>query len=156
MLSAEFWLAVSFFIFITATYKPMKNKIISFLDKRSSDIKKQLEEADFLIAEANKNLEKMKEKYKNVEKEVLEITKNCEKEIALMTAEAKRNIDDYLLKKSQLTESKIENDKKALLNQLRTEALQISINASKAILEEHEFSKEKDIRNKALDKMLEI
>ena len=65
--NATIWVAISFFIFLLLIFKPIKSQISSSLDKKISELKNQIIEAENLKKEAEdllevqkKNLQKMK------------------------------------------------------------------------------------------------
>lgn len=113
----NFWVAVSFVIFIYFAYKPVKKAIVASLDSRINDIKNKLLETEKLKKDAENLLFQVKQEiqgFDNHKREMLENAKNTtallvetrEKEIELML---ERNKNSALLsleyQKNKVTES---------------------------------------------------
>ena len=52
----QFWVAVSFILFIAAIFNPVKKMLISSLDTQINEIKTNIEESENLKNEAQKTL----------------------------------------------------------------------------------------------------
>ena len=50
----QFWVAVSFFLFIIAIFNPVRKVLISSLDTQINEIKNQIKEAEDIKNEAQK------------------------------------------------------------------------------------------------------
>lgn len=64
--NATLWVAISFVIFVFLVFKPLKNMMLTSLDKKIAELKHQLEEsrklkedADKLFTEQKKNTKKL-------------------------------------------------------------------------------------------------
>ena len=71
--NATLWVAISFVIFVFLVFKPLKNMMLTSLDKKIAELKHQLEEskklkedADKLFTEQKKNTKKPLLKLKNL------------------------------------------------------------------------------------------
>ena len=71
--NATLWVAISFVIFVFLVFKPLKNMMLTSLDKKIAELKHQLEEskklkedADKLFTEQKKNMKKPWLKLKNL------------------------------------------------------------------------------------------
>lgn len=116
----KFWLAISFIILIYIAFKPIKNAILSSLDKKIESIKQELIEAETLKIEAVELLKQTKQKL-----EELDILKEQ------MIREAKIESEQLIKKKDEELE--------LFLKHKKAESLQF-INAKKR----KAFNKEKD------------
>jgi len=66
----QFWVAVSFFLFIAAIFNPVRKILKSSLDLQINDIKNKLSEAENLKLEAQNTLSELKNREAEVEKEI--------------------------------------------------------------------------------------
>lgn len=142
-MNSQIWISISFFIFITFSYKIFKNLISSALSKKIQDIKKEVvdakkyrDEASTILREANRlirNLEKTKndiateslsqiqnkicKEEKSLKIEILRLHKSFEIEIESKTNQAIENATNKVVDKinSRVLEH-IEQNKKNLLS----------------------------------------
>mgnify|MGYP001419999939 CR=1 FL=1 len=68
----QFWVAVSFFLFLIAIFNPVRKILTSNLDTQINEIKSKIHEAEDLKKEAEKTLTDLKNRQSDVEKEILE------------------------------------------------------------------------------------
>ena len=66
----QFWVAVSFFLFLIAIFNPVKKILTSNLDTQINEIKFKIHEAEDLKKEAEKTLTDLKNRQSDVEKEI--------------------------------------------------------------------------------------
>ena len=85
---ATLWVAVSFIIFIILVFRPLKNMILTSLDKKILELKSQLEEskklkedAEKLFAEQNKRYEETLLKIKKLNEDAVYESKIIKKKI---------------------------------------------------------------------------
>ena len=69
----QFWVAVSFFLFILAIFNPVRKILKSSLDSQISEIKKNIEETENLKNEAHKTLTELETRKNEVQKEIKEL-----------------------------------------------------------------------------------
>ena len=79
----QFWVAVSFVLFIAAIFNPVRKILISSLDSQIKEIKFKIEEAENLKNDAQKTLSELKMRETEVQKEIQELKLNSEKIIEL-------------------------------------------------------------------------
>ena len=77
----QFWVAVSFFLFIAAIFNPVRKMLSSNLDTQINDIKLKIAEAENLKLEAQKTLNELKKREAEVEKEIQKLKINSDKKI---------------------------------------------------------------------------
>jgi len=117
--NATIWVAISFFIFLLLIFKPIKSQISSSLDKKISELKNQIIEAENLKKEAEDLLEVQKKKLTENENkikklkietdfEVKRINKSVEEEFK-MSSELRSKAINTTLKQ---IEDKIKSDLK--------------------------------------------
>ena len=70
--NATLWVAISFVIFVFLVFKPLKNMMLTSLDKKIAELKHQLEESKKLKEDADKLFTEQK---KNTKKTLVKIKK---------------------------------------------------------------------------------
>ena len=104
----EFWVAVSFFIFIgVLVYFGVHMKVVSALDARALLISKELEEARQLREEAEKVLADYQRKLGDVVTEVDNITALAAKQAETLAAETRQSLKEYFDRRIKIAEEKI-------------------------------------------------
>ena len=131
----EFWVAVSFFIFIgVLVYFGVHMKVVSALDARALLISKELEEARRLREEAEKVLADYRRKLGDVETEVDNITALAAKQAKTLTAETRQSLKEYFDRRIKLAEEKIARAEMEAVRELRSDAVEIAIAAAQNLI----------------------
>ena len=78
----QFWVAVSFFLFIAAIFNPVRKILTSSLDDQIIEIKNKIEEAENIKNEAQKTLNELKTREAEVTKEIEELKIDSENKIS--------------------------------------------------------------------------
>ena len=95
LLEPEFWVAVSFFLFVgTVLYLGVHKKIAAALYARAAAIAKELDEAKRLREEAEKVLTDYRRKQGDVAKEAQAIISLAAKEAKILAAETRRSMKE--------------------------------------------------------------
>ena len=136
----QFWVAVSFFLFIAAIFNPVKKILTSSLDSQIVDIKNKIEEAEKLKVDAQKTLSELKLREAEVEKEINQLK-----------SEAKNKINE--LEKSSESKLLEQIEKRKLLADVRIDQLLRDTNSSiKDYISNAAIEATKNILNKNLTK----
>ena len=104
----QFWVAVSFVLFIAAIFNPVRKVLTSNLDAKINEIKYQLDEAENLKVQAQKTLSELKNREGEVEKEIKELKKNSELKISQLKELSSKKLHEQIEKRKLLSEIKIE------------------------------------------------
>ncbi len=104
----QFWVAVSFFLFIIAIFNPVRKVLISSLDTQINEIKNQIKEAEDIKNEAQKILSDLKIRQGSVEKEIQELKSNSDSKIAELKKLSSQKLRDLITKRKIVNESKID------------------------------------------------
>src|SRR5215831_6099862 len=108
LLEPEFWVAVSFFVFLAVVlYLGVHKKIASALDARAAAITKELDEAKRLRQEAEKVLADYRRKEGDAAKEAEAIIGLATKEAEILAAETRRSMKEHFERRMKLAEDKI-------------------------------------------------
>ena len=95
----QFWVAVSFFLFIAAIFNPVRKILASNLDAQINDIKNKIDEVENLQNEAKKALDEIKEREAKVEKEIQNLKSESEKRIAELRDISSTKLTDQIEKR---------------------------------------------------------
>ena len=131
----EFWVAVSFFIFIgVLVYFGVHMKVVSALDARALLISQELEEARRLREEAEKVLADYQRKLGDVVTEVDNITALAAKQAKTLAAETRQSLKEYFDRRIKLAEEKIARAEMEAVRDLRNHAVDLAIAAAQKLI----------------------
>ena len=104
----QFWVAVSFILFIAAIFNPVRKMLVSSLDAQIIEIKTKIEEAENLKNEAQKTLSELKKREAEVEKEIEKFKTDAENKISELKNLSSKKLSDQIEKKKILADNRIE------------------------------------------------
>ena len=131
----EFWVAVSFFIFIgVLVYLGVHKKVASELDARALRISKELEEARRLREEAEKLLNDYRRKLGDVVTEVDNIIALAGKQAETLAAETRQSLKEHVDRRIKLAEEKIARAEMEAVRELRNDAVDIAIASAQNLI----------------------
>ena len=131
----EFWVAVSFFIFIgVLVYFGVHMKVVSALDARALLISKELEEARRLREEAENVLADYRRKLGDVVTEVDNITALATTEAKTLAAEKRQSLKEYFDRRIKLAEEKIARAEMEAVREFRSVAVDAAIAAAQNLI----------------------
>jgi len=132
---AEFWVAVSFFIFIgVLVYLGIHKKVASALDARALRISKELEEARRLREEAEKLLADYRRKLGDVVTEVDNIMALAAKQAETLAEETRQSLKEHVERRIKLAEQKIARAEMEAVGELRNDVVDIAIAAAQNLI----------------------
>ena len=127
---SEFWVAVSFVIFIgVLVYLGIHKKVVSALDARALRISKELEEARRLREEAEKLLADYRRKLGDVVTEVDNIIALAAKQAETLAAETRQSLKEHVDRRIKLAEEKIARAEMEAVREFRSVAVDAAIAA---------------------------
>jgi len=133
--TAEFWVAVSFFLFIgLVVYLGAHKKIADVLDARAARIAKELEEAKRLRVEAEKVLADYRRKQGDAVKEAQAIIDLAAKEAEILAAETRRSMKEVFDRRMKLAEDKIGRAEAEALREVREAAADAAVAAAQIVI----------------------
>ena len=130
----QFWVAVSFILFIAAIFNPVRKILASSLDAQINDIKNKIDEVENLKNEAQKALDEIKDREAKVEKEIQNLKSESEKRIADLKDISSSKLSDQIDKRKILAENKIEQLVRDTNNSIKNYISSVAIEATKNIL----------------------
>ncbi len=130
----QFWVAVSFILFIAAIFNPVRKILTSSLDAQINDIKSKIDEVENLKKEAQKALDELKERETKVEKEIQQLNLESEKRIAELKDISASKLTDQIEKRKILAENKIEQLVRDTNNSIKSYISSVAIEVTRNIL----------------------
>ncbi len=130
----QFWVAVSFILFIAAIFNPVRKILTSSLDAQIKDIKNKIDQVENLKNEAQKALDELKDRETKVEKEIQNLNLESEKRIAELKNMSTSKLTDQIEKRKILAENKIEQLVRDTNNSIKNYISSVAIEATKNIL----------------------
>ena len=130
----QFWVAVSFILFIAAIFNPVRKILTSSLDVQIKDIKNKIDEVENIKNEAQKALDELKDRETKVEKEIQNLNLESEKRIAELKNISASKLTDQIEKRKILAENKIEQLVRDTNNSIKNYISSVAIEATRNIL----------------------
>jgi F-type H+-transporting ATPase subunit b len=131
----EFWVAVSFFLFVGGLlYLGVHKKLAAVLDARAATIAKELEEAKRLREEAARVLADYRRKQGDAAKEAKGIIDLACKEAEILAAEARRSMTEHFDRRMKLAEDKIDRAEAEALREVRAAAADAAVTAAQTVI----------------------
>lgn len=134
-LDATFWAFVALVIFLAVIfYLKVPAMLGAQLDKRAVKITEELEEARKLREEAQQLLAEYQRKRKEAEQEAADIVSAAKREAEEMVKDAKAKTEDYVTRRTALAEQKIAQAEREAVNEVRSSAVDIAVEAARSLL----------------------
>jgi len=131
----EFWVAISFFLFLgVLLYLGVHKKLAAALDARAAMIAKELAEAKRLREEAEKVLADYKRKQGDAVKEAQDIVSLAAKEAEILAVETHRSMKEYFERRMKLAEDKIARAEAEALREVRAAAADAAVAAAQTLI----------------------
>jgi len=134
---ATIWATIALFIFVgILLYLKTPSMLASYLDKRAERIRNELDEARKLREDARQLLAEYQRKRQEAEKEAEEIVAAAQREAEALLEDARRKTEEYVARRTALAEQKIAQAEQDAVNEVRRNAVEIAVEASRRILAE--------------------
>jgi F-type H+-transporting ATPase subunit b len=131
----EFWVAVSFFLFVgLVLYLGVHKKIASALDARAALIAKELDEARRLRDEAEKVLADYKRKQGEAVTETKNIVDLAVREAEALAAETRKSVKEHFDRRMKLAEDKIARAEQDAVREVRSVAVDAAVAAAQSLI----------------------
>ena len=147
----QFWVAVSFLLFIAAIFNPVRKMLTSNLDSQIKEIKSKIDEAENLRADAQNTLNELKLRQSNVEKEIEILKNNSDAKMKALKELSLKKLSEQIEKKQILANNKIDQLLRDTNNTIKLYIANISIEATTNLLK-HNLTKEK--KSELIDKSI--
>lgn len=134
-LDATFYALVGLILFFALiVYLKVPAMVGSALDARADKISNELAEAKRLREEAQSLVAEYQRKRKDAEAEAAGIVAAAQREAEMLTAEAKQKTEEYVARRTALSEQKIKQAESDAINAVRAAAVDLAISAAEKVL----------------------
>src|SRR5690606_31900366 len=141
-MDATFWATVGLVIFLAiVVYLGVPGMVGKSLDARAERIRNDLDEARRLREEAQQLLAEYQRKRKEAEQEAGDIVASAKREAEMLVAEAKTRTEEYVARRSALAETKIAQAERDAVNEVRSRAVDLAVEAAGRLLADRVDSK---------------
>lgn len=134
--SAEFWVAVSFVIFVVAIFRPARRALTAALDQRIGHIRDEVEEAQKLREEAQSALASYQRRQREAIKEAENIIAHAREEAGRAKIQAEAELKESIARREQQAVEKIARAEDAAMAEIRDRAVELAIAATGRLLAE--------------------
>lgn len=150
----QFWVAVSFALFIILVFKPISKILNSSLDTKIQDIKNQIQQAEKIKNEMQVEVSNIKKRQNEVKLEIEEININAKERIKYLESDTLSKLNQQKIKREQLANAKIDQMTRDANLSIKNYITQISILSVKSLLEEQLNENEKQkLINKSIEEL---
>ncbi len=132
--SAEFWVAVSFAIFVIAMFRPGRRALTAALDQRIGRIREEVEEAQRLREEAQSALASYQRRQREAIREAENIIAHAREEAERAKIQAEAELADSIKRREQQAVEKIALAETAAMAEIRDRAVELAIAATGRLL----------------------
>jgi len=134
---AELWVAVSFAAFLILVFRfGAHRSLLGLLDQRGAKVRAELDEAKRLKQEAESLLAEYKQKAREAEDEAKAIIAQANTEAQQIAAEAKTRLEDFVVRRTKMAETKIAQAEQQAMAEVRAAAADAAVKAAEAIVSE--------------------
>lgn len=133
--NATFWVAIALLIFFALLiYMKVPGTISKSLDKRSDEIRNELDEARKLREEAASILAEYQKKRQEAEQEAESIVAQAKKDAAAMKTEELAKLSTYITRRQKQAEDKIAQAEAQAVNDVRSTSVEVAIAAAENLI----------------------
>tara|TARA_B100000029_G_scaffold410968_1_gene413118 strand:+ start:1047 stop:1532 length:486 start_codon:yes stop_codon:yes gene_type:complete len=140
----QFWVFVSFLIFIAAIFNPIRKVLFTNLDNKIQEIKKSIDEAEKLKNQAQEILSEIEKRQNEVENEIENINQEAKNNILSYEKKFNEKLSDQINKKKNLASVKIDQITREANNAVKQYVAETTISSIIDILEKKLDGDEKE------------
>lgn len=133
----EFWVAVSFVIFMALLWKKIVAAFTGMLDARTEKIRQELDEAQRLREEAQSLLASYQRRQRDAQKEAEEIIAHAREEAERLRRQAAVDLENSLKRREAQAMDRIAQAETAAMQEVRSLTVDLAIAASRKLLSEN-------------------
>lgn len=147
----QFWVAVSFLIFIIAIFNPVKKILTSSLDNQIKEIKNKIDESENIKNDALKTLSELKKREAEVEVEIESLKIISEKKISQLKDQSSKKLSEQIDKRKLLADNKIDQLLRETNLSIKNYITNVAVEATTHILNNNLSSEKKaDLVNESI------
>lgn len=132
----ETWVAVAFLIALGVAMKPAGRMMLGLLDRRSDQIRNELDEARRLREEAQELLASYQRKQREAEREAEGLIAHAREEAERMAKRAAADLEGQLARRRQQAMDRIGQAEADAVRQVRSAAVELALKATRKLITE--------------------
>lgn len=132
----EFWVVVAFVVLVVLAWKPVSRQLTAMLDARRDQIRKDIEEAARLKAEAQALLDDFKKKHAEAVQTAAGIVAHARSEAARIATEGAQALEDSLKRREQMAVQRIAQAESQAIAEIRGAAVDVAVAATRKLIAE--------------------
>lgn len=134
--SAEFWVAVAFFLFVgLLLWMKVPGMMAAGLDQRADAIRKELDEARRLREEAQDLLADYQQKQRRADDEAKAIIEQAEREASALKAQSEAALKESIERRSRIAEDKIARAEAQAIAEVRGAVIEAATTAAERVMQ---------------------
>lgn len=133
---AHVWVLISFVLFACMAFRPGRTALLGKLDGRIEVIRREIETAESLRAEAQELLEQCQHRQRNAAQEAEKIVENARRHADSIKKQAETDIEETIRRKEKQLQDRLESMKETAFRDIRSYAAQLAVNAAAGIIAE--------------------
>ncbi len=151
------WVLISFLALIILIYRPVKNAVVSMLDKNTAHVTATLEEAVSLKKEAQQSLLEKQQAWNKATQQSQEIIEKAAEASKNLVDTSTRNIIRLCEKKIEIAMNSLKSTEEQMLEEIKNKAVQQAVELiRKEVFEEIDRDSQMAILNSSLEKIKKI
>jgi F-type H+-transporting ATPase subunit b len=151
---ANFWVLVSFLIFLAVAWHYGRAAALGKLDDKINNIKKELEEAERIRVDAQELLAEYQRKHKDAMSEADQIIADAKKHAEDVRAKAEDDMNKAQARRQEQLDEKLARIEQNAIQEIEAYTAKIAVNAARQILTDKMDSKtDKDIMANVMNTM---
>jgi len=137
MIGEESWVALSLFVLLGVfAWLGVHRFVARSLDARRESIRKELEEARALKAEAQEALAQLQRRQNAAADDAEAMLAQAKEDARLLRADSEKKLEDLMARRRAAMEQKIAQAESDVIRELRAEAAELAVNAARRALRE--------------------
>jgi F-type H+-transporting ATPase subunit b len=133
-MSAEFWVAVGFVIFVVLVGRTAYRVVTVALDDRANKIKQQIDEAARLAEEAQQMLAAYERKRREAAEEADSLLDQARRQADLLEERAGQDLERALKRREELAMERIAQAEQTAVAEIRATAVEVAVEATRRLL----------------------
>jgi F-type H+-transporting ATPase subunit b len=132
----DFWVLVSFVIFIVLVARKATNFVVNALDERAEKIRTMLEESTRLRDEAQELLASYQRKQREAADEAQSIVRHAEEEAERIRVRSAVELEAALKRREEMASERIQQAEAKAVSEVQAAAVDVAIEAARRVLKE--------------------
>jgi F-type H+-transporting ATPase subunit b len=132
----NFWVSVSFFVFVLVAYKYGKSSVLSSLDGKIDAIRTELTQAEKLRVDSQELLAEYQRKHKDAISEAATIIADAKKHAENIKDKAQDDLQNILVRREEQLQEKLSRIEQNASQEIQSYVAGIAVNAARDLLNE--------------------